>query len=741
MDTLKKTLPVTGMHCAACALTVEKTLKDQPGVKEASVNYANGHALIEYSEHEADFRQIEKAVKGIGYGLINEDNQQTQLKFEQYQARQQRILMFNTVLAIILSAPLVVLAMLPFQIPNVEFIELALSTPVVLWCGRQFFINAMKQARYFMANMDTLVALSTGIAYLFSIYNLYNMSRWHNAGQMVPLYFESAAVVITLILLGKLLEERAKTYTTGAIKKLISLAPEFVTKVNTDGTEQQISIGEVNVEDHLSIKPGERLPVDGYVYSGSSFVNESMLTGEPLAVEKTEGCKVYSGTINLKGAFIMVAEKVGGDTVLARIIKSVQEAQGSKAPVQRMADKVAGVFVPTVLIVALLTLGVWAIAGGSGGLDTGIFCAITVLVIACPCALGLATPTAVIAGIGKAAENGILIKDAEALEQIRRTDTVVFDKTGTITEGLPKVVGIAWKEGTDTELAANVLYNLEMKSEHPLAQAIVDFFDGVSIEQLDLKSFSSITGSGITAIWKSNIYFAGSEKLIRSMSIAIPKELSEKAAEWAADSWTVVWLANQFTALGAVAITDNIRPSAAYAVTLLKNAGIETWLLTGDNESTAYSIAHEAGISQYKAGASPSEKYHFVDALRKEGRIVAMAGDGINDAEALAHADISIAMGSGSDIAVDVAKITLMIPDLKKIPLAIQLSAKTVKTIRTNLFWAFFYNVIAIPVAAGALYPLNGFLINPMIAGGAMALSSISVVVNSMRLKASNIKI
>jgi P-type Cu2+ transporter len=741
MKTLKKTIPVTGMHCAACALTVEKAIRGHKGVQQAAVNYANGQALIEYEVDTVDFAAIEKAVKGVGYGLINTDEEEKLKRLEAYERKRQRMLVINVTVALIFSPILFVMSMFQFHFPNAEYVQWALATPVVLFSGRQFFVNAVKQARYLMANMDTLVALSTGIAYCFSVFNVFNKSYWQEADVMPPLYFESAAVVISFLLLGKLLEQRAQTYTSSAIKKLINLTPDTVTRLAASGAEEVVSIKEIQIGDNIYIKPGERIPVDGFLSHGYSFVNESMLTGEPLAVEKTNGSKLYSGTVNQKGAFIMTAEKVGNDTLLAKIIQNVQEAQGSKAPAQKLADKVAGIFVPVVLGISVVTFVVWAYFGGPLGYLNGILCAITTLVIACPCALGLATPTAIIAGIGKAAENGILIKDAESLEQIRNIDTIVLDKTGTITEGLPKVMDIAWKSDADPELLASVLYSMELKSEHPLAQAIVDFFGGIGVTVVDVSSFTSITGSGVTATWQQNIYFAGSQKLLKSLNIAPPLELATKVAAWEDASYSVIWLANQSSALGAVAITDKIRPSAAYCIELLRQMNIDAWMITGDNQATAYTVAKEAGILNFTAEASPRDKYQLVADLRQQGKIVAMAGDGINDAEALAHADISIAMGTGSDIALDVAKITLMSADLKKIPLAILLSRMTVRTVRRNLFWAFFYNVVAIPIAAGALYPINGWLINPMIAGAAMALSSVSVVLSSLRLKTTNVSV
>ncbi len=733
MKTIKKTFPVTGMTCASCAQTVENTITGLRGIKHAAVNYANASALIEYDPETLSPSQLKNSVSAVGYGIITEDDVTVE-DIEAIKLREYRRLSANTTLAIGLSVPLVFIAMLGMHIPYANFIMWGLATPVIVIFGRQFFIGAWKQLTHYSVNMDTLVALSTGIAYLFSVFNTVYPKYWTDKGIEPPVYFEASAVVIAFILAGKLLEDRAKSSTSSAIKKLMGLQPAFVVRIGKDG-EEDILISEVQVDDILVVKPGDKIPVDGVVTDGASYVDESMVTGEPLAVEKVSGTHVFGGTINQKGSFRFRAEKVGGNTLLAQIIKKVQEAQGSKAPIQKLADKISSVFVPTVLGIAIATLVIWMVAGGENGFTHGLLAMITVLVIACPCALGLATPTAIIAGVGKGAELGILVKDAESLETIHKLNAIVFDKTGTITEGLPKMVDITWKNAENAELLSAVLYSIEAQSEHPLASAITTFFKELEMKTVDVTHFSSITGSGVTALYGKGIYFVGSHKLMESMSIVFSPELEERSKAWTAQSYSVIWLANHMEALAAVAITDKIKLSSATAVQLLQHMGLEVFMLTGDNAQTAYTIAAEAGITQYKAEASPTDKAEFIKQLQAEGKIVGMVGDGINDSQALALADVSIAMGTGTDIAMDVAKMTLISSDLRQIPKAITLSRKTVKTIRQNLFWAFVYNVIAIPLAAGALYPVNGFLLNPMIAGAAMALSSVSVVSNSLRLK------
>ncbi|HSF88616.1 MAG TPA: copper-translocating P-type ATPase, partial [Saprospiraceae bacterium] len=544
-------------------------------------------------------------------------------------------------------------------------------------------------------------------------------------------YFEAAAGVVTFILLGKLLEEKAKGKTSSAIKKLIGLQPNIVTIVHEGGHQMEIPIEQVKVDDIILVKPGGRIAVDGMVISGSSYVDESMLSGEPLPVLKNEGEKVFAGTINQKGSFQFRAIKVGADTMLAQIIRMVQDAQGSKAPVQKLVDKIAAIFVPVVIAIALLAFGAWVLWGGTNGFTHGLLALVTVLVIACPCALGLATPTAIMVGIGKGAEKGILIKDAESLELAKKVDAIILDKTGTITEGKPAVTDIAWLNGDDSAKA--FLYNIEKHSEHPLAEAVVNHFG--SMETLPVEYFESITGKGANGYIQNKPWMVGNRRMMQENNIQLADHLLEKANTWAGESKTIIWFSNMKEALAVIAIADKIKDTSVEAISEMKRLGIEVYMLTGDNEATAKAVAGKAGITHYKAELLPDHKAAFVKQLQSEGRVVAMVGDGINDSTALAQADVSIAMGKGSDIAIDVAKMTIISSDLKKIPMAIQLSRQTVTAIRQNLFWAFIYNLIGIPIAAGILYPFNGFLLNPMIAGAAMALSSVSVVSNSLRLK------
>lgn len=617
------------------------------------------------------------------------------------------------------------------EIPYANPIMWLFSTPVVLWLGKDFFVNAWKQVKHKSANMDTLVALSTGIAYIFSVFNMLFADFWHQRGLHAHVYFEAASVIIAFILLGKLLEEKAKGNTSSAIKKLMGLQPKNVIVIQEDGTERQMAIEEVEVGNIIMVKPGEKIAVDGIVTSGNSYLDESMLSGEPIPVLKKENEKVFAGTINQKGSFQFKAVKVGKETMLAQIIKMVQDAQGSKAPVQKLVDKIAGIFVPTVISIAILTFILWLVWGGQNAVVQGLLAAITVLVIACPCALGLATPTAIMVGVGKGAENGILIKDAESLELAKKINTVVLDKTGTITEGKPQVTGIKWYNNDDT--AKNILLSLEKQSEHPLAEAVVKYLNDTATTPISM--FVSITGKGAKADHNNETYLVGNKKFLTENNIIITKDLLKQADEWSNQSKTVIWFANSKLALSVLAISDKIKETSAQAIKEMQNKGIEIYMLTGDNEATAKSIAKQTGIKHYKAEVMPQDKANFVKELQQQGKVVAMVGDGINDSTALATADVSIAMGKGSDIAMDVAKMTIISSDLTKIPQAIKLSRQTVATIKQNLFWAFIYNLIGLPIAAGILYPVNGFLLNPMIAGAAMALSSVSVVSNSLRLK------
>jgi len=731
---VKKSFPVTGLACASCAIHVEGELKAHKGVVNASVNYANSSAFVEFEGSETDAADLKSAIQSIGYDILIEaegDSQQDEIKQSHYKK-----LIVSTIGASILAFPVVVIGMFLMDMPYANWIMLLLATPVVGWFGRSFFVNAFNQARHGSANMDTLVALSTGISYLFSTFNTIFPEIWHNQGIHPPVYFEASAVVIAFILLGKVLEERAKSNTSSALKKLIGLQPKTVRVVQNDGSELEIAISRVQKNDKLLVKPGDKIPVDGELLSGFSFVDESTITGESLPVEKEQGAKVFAGTLNQKGSFILTAEKVGSETILAQIIKMVQEAQGSKPPVQKLVDKIAEIFVPVVMGIAVLTFIVWMVAGGENSLSHALLAMVSVLVIACPCALGLATPTAIMVGIGKGAENGILIKDAESLELAHKVDAIVLDKTGTISEGKPAVIDIAWNvpESEQSDLT-KMLFTIESLSEHPLADAVITYLDVKTEERMTPDHFESITGKGVVATFDQKSFLVGNKKLMADYSVQLPENLKTTIKDWENETNTVVYFATGTALAAIVAISDKIKATSAAAIASLQQQGIEMYMLTGDNPQTAGAVAGKVGLKNFRAEMMPSDKYDFVKELQQKGKVVAMVGDGINDSQALAQADVSIAMGKGSDIAMDVAKMTIISSDLQLISKAIRLSKLTVNAIHQNLFWAFFYNLIGIPIAAGILYPIWGFMLNPMIAGAAMALSSVSVVSNSLRLK------
>ena len=735
VDTVKRNFPVLNMSCASCASSSQIMLENTTGVLNVSVNYANATAQVEYIPTITDAQKLKTAMQSIGYDLMIDESEAAKDELEEVHRKKFETLKRRTIGSVALSIPLVLIGMFFMNMPYANYIMWALATPVVLYFGKQFFIGAWKQAKHRSANMDTLVALSTGVAYLFSVFNTVYPQYWHSKGLEAHVYFEAAGVVIAFILLGKMLEEKAKGNTSSAIKKLMGLQPKTVTVVHEGGHQMEMAIAAVKVGDTLLVKPGEKIAVDGIVKSGNSFVDESMISGEPIPLEKKKDEKVFAGTINQKGSFQFTADKVGGDTMLAQIIKMVQEAQGSKAPVQKLVDKIAGIFVPVVMLIAILSLIAWIILGGENGFTHGLLALVTVLVIACPCALGLATPTAIMTGVGKGAEHGILIKDAESLELAKKVNAIVLDKTGTITEGKPEVIAIQWKSGEGEKELADLLFSIEQQSEHPLAEAVVRYFQQQKVQSLTIDHFESITGKGVKVMYAGNSYLLGSSALLQSENIHIEPALQTTANEWLNKAQTVIWLANKENALAAIAIADKIKTTSVDAVKELQAAGIEVYMLTGDNQFTAKAIATQVGIHHFKAEVLPADKAAFVKELQQQGKVVAMVGDGINDSNALAQADVSIAMGKGSDIAMDVAKMTIISSDLTKISQAIKLSKHTVATIRQNLFWAFIYNIIGIPIAAGILYPFSGFLLNPMIAGGAMALSSVSVVSNSLRLK------
>ena len=731
VPTVKRTFPVLEMTCASCASSVESILNATPGILTAAVNFATQTVVVEYIPTIITPEDLKAEVVDGGYDLLIDEGKGETDTIENLQQSKFSKLKIRTYWAIALSIPLVTIGMFFMNIPYANEIMWILSTPIVFVLGNSFFKNAWKQAKHKTANMDTLVALSTGVAYIFSVFNTLFPSFWHSRNVHPHVYFEAAGVVITFILLGKLLEEKAKGNTSTAIKKLMGLQPKFVTIVHPNGENTQVPIADVQIGDVILVKPGEKIAVDGILTSGSSYVDESMLSGEPIPLLKNENDKVFSGTINQKGSFKFKAEKIGSDTLLANIIKMVQDAQGSKAPVQKLVDKIASIFVPVVISIAITAFIIWNIFGGENGFTQGLLALVTVLVIACPCALGLATPTAIMVGVGKGAENGILIKDAESLELAKKIDTIILDKTGTITAGKPVVTNEFWLRD-DHELK-QVLHIIEEQSEHPLAEAVVKYLSNDT--KIEISNFESITGKGAKALFLGETYFTGNKKLLVENSIEIENSLTEKAEQWSEEAKTVIWFSNSQKALAIFAIADEIKPSSANAIADLQKNGIEVFMLTGDNEATAKAVADRVGITNYQAEVLPDQKSAFVKQLQAEGKTVAMVGDGINDSAALAQADVSIAMGKGSDIAMDVAKMTIISSDLQKIPEAIRLSKLTVATIKQNLFWAFIYNLIGIPIAAGILYPFNGFLLNPMIAGGAMALSSVSVVSNSLRLK------
>ncbi len=745
--------PVLHLSCASCAISAESTVNAVDGVVAAAVNYANATLTVTYDANKTSPEDMQKAVQAVGYDLlIPSPDAEEQATLEEIQESNYRSLKRKTMWAVGLSIPLVTIGMFFMNMPYANEIMWVLATPIVLWFGRDFYKNAWMQLKYRRANMDTLVALSTGIAYVFSLFNLFFPAYWETRGLHAHVYFEAAGVIIAFILLGRLLEERAKGNTTQSLKKLIGLQPKTVKILQASGVEAEIPISDVKVGNQIIVRPGEKIAVDGEVVEGDSFVDESMLSGEPIPLHKATGSLVYAGTINQKGNFKYRALKVGKDTLLAQIIQMVKDAQGSKAPVQKLVDKIAGIFVPVVIVIALLTFLLWWMTGVENAVIIGLLNSITVLVIACPCALGLATPTAMMVGIGKGASQGILIKDAESLELAKKIDTVILDKTGTITQGTPMVQELFWLDEVEngaggTGKYADIFAELEKKSEHPLGEAILNHFEEQlhnienqmhpleqKIAPIHLTAFESVTGKGVQALHDQKKYLAGNENFLVESGVEIPPQLAQKAQELSSKGQTLVWFADEKQALAVAGVSDQLKDSSVNAIQQLKHMGIELHILTGDHAQAAKAIAEQVGIKQYKAGVLPQQKAAYVQDLQRQGKVVAMVGDGINDSAALASADVSIAMGKGSDIAMDVAKMTIISSDLLKIPQAIQLSKHTVSTIKQNLFWAFIYNIIAIPVAAGVLYPINGFLLDPMWAGAAMALSSVSVVLNSLRL-------
>ena len=788
----KSQFPVTGITCAGCAASVESALSKTEGVRSAEVNFASKTVQVEYDEVLTP-STLQKAVQNAGYDLIIPDETVTDpdkaadvmQESEDGNARDRQHLaeiQKRTLLAAIFTLPVFISGMFYMDWELGRWLSMGLSAPVLFWFGRDFFRNAWKQARHKRANMDSLVALSTGIAYLFSVFNTLNPEFWMARGLEPHVYYEAATVIITFILLGRLLEERAKSKTSFAIRKLMGLQPKTVRVVdwemdwevdwpveqeqldraslgdliNNNLKYKDLAIGSVVPGMVILVRPGERIALDGIVIQGESFVDESSITGEPMPAQKTAGSKVFAGTVNQKGSFLFRAESTGNETVLAQMIRMVREAQGSKAPVQRLVDRVAAVFVPIVMGIALLTFVVWNFAPVPEPFTKALLTAVSVLVIACPCALGLATPTAIMVGIGLGAEKHIFIRDAESLELAHKVDTLILDKTGTITEGKPGVADLYWvdeeKAGGDEFAAteesserdvwglkspkAGILLALEQMSEHPVGEAIAEALTSKGVVPPGIRHFESVTGRGVAATADSGRrVFAGNRRMVEEMGLAVPESLAKQADAWQEKARTVIYTGDEQHIWGIIAVSDPIKPSSQAAIQKLTRQGIEIHMLTGDNRQTAEAVAKEVGIQHTHGEMLPSDKANYIQQLQSKGRIVAMAGDGINDSQALAQADVGIAMGHGADIAMDVAKMTLTRSDLADIPTALKLSDATVSGVRQNLFWAFIYNVIGIPLAAGLLYPVNGFLLDPMIAGGAMAFSSVSVVLNSLRLR------
>jgi P-type Cu2+ transporter len=752
------TFPLKGMSCAGCAQSIESALKSSEGVKEANVNFASNTVLVSYDSSVTDPEKLQKAVAGIGYELIiptenhkHEDHHDHHLE--------DHFLKYKLITAIILAIPVMMLSMIWHHMEYAGWIMFVLSVPVVFWCGKDFYVMAWKRAKHFTANMDTLIAMGTGAAFLFSVFNLFFPDVLTAKGFVPHLYFESAVVIIALILLGKLLEDRAKSKTNTAIEKLMSLQSKEA-KVLRNGKEYLIPVAEVLAGDILQIRPGEKIPVDGIIETGESSLDESMVTGEPMPVDKRKGDVVIGGTINSSGSFTMKATNIGSGTVLAGIIRMVQEAQGSKAPLQKLADKIAAVFVPVVLLIAIATFIFWYFSSQADSLSLAFTASIAVLIIACPCALGLATPAALITGVGRAAQKGILIKNAEILEMISKIETIVIDKTGTITKGKPEVTDLFVKEGLKNEdELKNIIAAIERRSEHPLAASVVKFLN-IS-NDLQVENFKNLPGKGIRAFVKGHEYFIGNENLIKGLSkplyfihevngeqyftgdsdlvhrneIHIHEEMERVIKRLKQEKKTVILVADQESALMIFGLSDTLKENVSDYITGLKNLGLEVIMMTGDNRQSAELVAKEVGIKDVYSEVQPADKASKIIALQKQNKIVAMAGDGINDAPALAQADVGMAMATGTDIAIESADVILLHGDLSRILESVSLSKKTVAVIKQNLFWAFFYNVVTIPVAAGVLYPFTGQLLDPMIAGGAMAFSSLSVVLNSLRLK------
>ena len=769
-DTTKVEIPVTGMHCAACQARVQRALEQTPGVSTATVNLMTGSATVAFNPDATSPAALVDTVRGTGYGAELPDPSRSaadeQALHDAAQEAEFRGLKRKATLALIAGAIAMLLSMPlmahhsgaapdPFMAwvtrhasPPLEAVFpwlyaapaslmlgvlLLLTLVTMLWAGRHFYTGAWNAFRHHSANMDTLIAVGTGAAFVYSLVATFTPGLFTSHGLSPDVYYEAVIIIIALILVGNALEARAKHRTASALRGLAALQPGTA-RVLRDGAELDIPIASVVHGDTVAVRPGERIPVDGEVISGSSAVDESMLTGESMPVEKSAGSTVIGGTVNRTGSFRLHATTLGADSVLARIVTLMREAQGSRAPIQRLADRISAVFVPTVISIAIAVFVVWYLASGEGGVVRAFAAAVAVLIIACPCAMGLAVPTAVMVATGRGAERGVLIKGGEALERAGDVDTVVLDKTGTITEGRPAVTDIVPLDGFTESEILQLAASLERASEHPLADAIVGAADARGIALGDVSNFSSITGKGVQGDVGGHRIVAGTAQLLGENGVSL-SALSSQLSALSAKGRTVVLVAVDGRAAGLLAIADPIKESSRGALAVLREMGLDLVLLTGDNEQTGKAIAEAVGIQRVVANVLPEGKVAEIRRLQAEGHVVAMAGDGINDAPALAQADIGIAMGTGTDIAMDAGDVTLMRGDLRGVADAIRLSRRTMRTMKQNLFWAFIYNVVGIPVAAGVLYPAFGILLSPVIASAAMAMSSVSVVSNSLRLR------